>query len=144
MCRKDPKTQIDEISGKFALNGTLEEAKMCLRATNIIESKVCDDSENSFPCLGTSSSYDNSEAIAEVERVIDSEEHGGICLPKKNNVKTPLPSGCQPEVDPSRELDDHKRNCHWDLTGVLRWTCKSGRLDILQPVSSMLRHFAQA
>ena len=95
------------ISGKFTVeDGTVEEPKMYL-GSNVVKTEVVDDSGNKFPCWGISSSNYTAKAIAEVERILDSDQYGHVYLPKKK-ISTPLPSGYRPELDPTGELNIEK------------------------------------
>ena len=87
---------------------------------NIVKTEVIDDSGNKFPCWGISSS-NYTKAIAEVERILDSEEYGHVYLPKKK-ISTPLQSGYRPELDPTplMEWTVIKCSCHeWEFTNCL-------------------------
>ena len=85
---------------------------------NIIKSEVFDDSGNGFPCWGISSSNYTSKAVAEVERILDSDEYGHVYLPKKK-IPIPLPSGYRPKLDPTKELNNDQQNQYQGLVGVL-------------------------
>ena len=74
---------------------------------NIVKTKVTDDSGNKIPCWGISSSNYTAKAVAEVDRILNSEEYGHVHLPKKK-ISTPLLSGYRPESDPTKELNDQK------------------------------------
>ena len=92
---------------------------------NIGKEEVIDDFGNKIPCWGILSSNYTAKAIAEVERILDSEECGHVCLPKKK-ISTPSPSGYRPELDPTGELNGKKQNQYQGLVGVLRWTWSWG------------------
>ena len=131
--------QMDEIQGKFTLkDGTVEEPKLYLGA----DVQKVDTDRSGKVRWGLSSTNYTAKAIAEVERVIGTEEYGFMYLPK--NVKTPMSSGYRPELDPTPELNHTQQNCYQGLIGVLRWICELGRLDIIQPVSLLSRYLAQA
>jgi len=74
-------------------------------------------------------------AIQEVENKLALQN---AYLPKR--VKTPLSSNYRPELDFSRELEGSQINYHPGLIGVLRWIVDLGRIDIIVPVSLLLRY----
>ena len=141
-CSVNPKLQMDMIQGKFTLkDGTVEEPKMYLSA-DIIKTQI-EESDNPEKVRWSmaSTNYTN-KAIADVERVLGTEENGFSFLPK--HATTPIVAGYRPEIDPTPELDQRKQNYYLGLIGVLRWICKLGRLDIMMPVSLFSWYLAQA
>jgi Reverse transcriptase (RNA-dependent DNA polymerase) len=76
-------------------------------------------------------------AVKEVERQL-----GEADRKLKNKVKTPLSLDYRPELDETPELDARRANYYQGLIGILRWTCKLGRVDILVDVSKLSRYLA--
>jgi hypothetical protein len=57
-------------------------------------------------------------------------------------VKTPFSLDYRPELDETPELDARRANYYQGLIGILHWTCKLGRVDILVDVSKLSRYLA--
>ena len=141
-CSVNPKLQMDMIQGKFTLkDGTVEEPKMYLGA-DIIKTRIEGSEDPEKVRWSMASTNYTNKAIADVERVLGTEEYGFSFLPK--HAATPVVAGYRPEIDPTPELDQRKQNYYQGLIGVLRWICELGRLDIMMPVSLFSRYLAQA
>lgn len=83
---------------------------------------------------------DVAKAIRDVEREL-AEADMKLVMP---NVRTPLASGYQPELDLSPELRSKQLNIFQGLIGILRWICELGRIDTLMPVSILSRFLVSA
>ena len=142
-CGVRPKDQMDEIERKFKLKkGSVQEPDTHLGA-NVEKVNINDNDGSPKVCWGISPTACAAKAIAETERVVGTGKCGHMHLPKKS-VSTPLATGCRPECDESRELNDEEQNYYQSLVGILRWLAELGRLDVLHPVSLMSRCLAQA
>ena len=76
-------------------------------------------------------------AIADVET-----ELAKVNQTLRSKVSTPLSSNYRPELDRSPELDAKRANYYQGLIGVLRWTIKLGRVDIMVAISMLSRYLA--
>ena len=57
-------------------------------------------------------------------------------------AKTPLPSGYNPDLDMTKELEPEHASFYQSQIGVLRWMVEIGRVDILTDVSALSSHLA--
>jgi hypothetical protein len=79
------------------------------------------------------------EAVSNVDRYLAS-NHIGKSL--KNKVKSPWPSGYEPELDQSEELNTKEASFYQHLIGVLHWIVELGRVDIITEVSMLASYLA--
>jgi hypothetical protein len=54
----------------------------------------------------------------------------------------PLPSGYEPNLDVTPELDAEQSSFYQSQIGVLRWMVEIGRVDIITDVSKLSSHLA--
>jgi len=94
---------------------------------------------NGVVAWGMSSSKYVQEAVSNVDRYLAS-NHIGKSL--KNKVKSPWPSGYEPELDQSEELNTKEASFYQHLIGVLHWIVELGRVDIITEVSMLASYLA--
>ena len=58
-----------------------------------------------------------------------------LSAPFSSRMPAPLPSGYDPDLDITAELDPERASFYQSQIGVLRWMCELGRVDILTDVS---------
>ena len=87
---------------------------------------------NGVVAWGLSSSKYVQEAIANVDRYLESNAMGKKL---KTKVKSPWPTGYEPELDASKELETKEASFYQHLIGVLHWIVELGRVDIITEVS---------
>ena len=87
---------------------------------------------NGVVAWGMSSSKYVQEAVANVDRYLAS-NHIGKTLKRK--VKSTWPTGYEPELDTSKELDTREASFYQHLIGVLHWIVELGRVDVIMEVS---------
>jgi len=95
--------------------------------------------ENGVICWGLSSSKYVQEAVANVDRYLQTNAIGkGL----KKNVKSPWPSGYEAELDSSEELEGDLLTFYQHLIGVLHWIVELGRVDLITEVSVLAGYLA--
>ena len=94
---------------------------------------------NGVVAWGMSSSKYVREAVSNVDRYLAS-NHIGKELKRK--VKSPWPTGYEPELDTSEELNTKEASFYQHLIGVLHWIVELGRIDIITEVSSLASYLA--
>ena len=90
---------------------------------------------NGVVAWGMSSSKYVQEAVANVERFLQS--HPAMGKKLKSKVKSPWPSGYEPELDTSDELNAEDANFYQHLIGVLHWIVELGRVDVIAEMSML-------
>jgi len=89
---------------------------------------------NGIKAWGMSSSKYVQEAMANVERYLESHEIGKSM---KKTVRSPWPHEYHPELDASAELDAETATFYQHLIGVMHWVVELGRVDIIVEVSML-------
>ena len=89
---------------------------------------------NGVVAWGLSSSKYVNEAISQLEHSL-SHERSDLGKKLKKNVKAPWPSGYEPELDDSDELNATHANFYQHLVGVLQWILELGRVDAIAEIS---------
>jgi len=89
---------------------------------------------NGVEAWGMSSSKYVQEAVANVDRYLDTNDIGKKLKPK---VRSPWPAGYEPELDASEELKSKEANFYQHLIGVLHWIVELGRVDVITEVSML-------
>jgi len=95
---------------------------------------------NGVVAWGMSSSKYVQEAVANLERYIADGHLPGKKVRAK--VKSPWPTGYEPELDASEELNAKDANFYQHLIGVLHWTVELGRVDMITEVSTLASYLA--
>jgi hypothetical protein len=95
--------------------------------------------ESGVAAWGLSSSKYIQEAIANVERYLETKQIGKKL---KKSCKTPWPPGYEAELDTSEELDEELLTFYQHLVGVLHWIVELGRVDIITEVSVLAGYLA--
>jgi len=90
--------------------------------------------ENGVVAWGMSSSKYVQEAMANVERYLDSHDIGKAL---KKRAPGPWPTAYEPELDTSDELDPENATFYQHLIGVMHWIVELGRVDIITEVSML-------
>ena len=96
---------------------------------------------NGVKAWGLSSSKYVQEAIANVERYL-ADPKNDIGKQLKRKVRSPWPSGYEPELDASEELNTKDSTFYQHLIGVLHWIVEVGRVDVITEVSMLASYLA--
>ena len=129
-----PKPILDKLNLSFLLKPeSIGKPNIYLGAT-ILQFEVPGDSR---PKWAISSEQYVKEAVRLVKAWL---EKRGLWL--KSKAPGVLPSGYQPELDGSPELDDERATYYQSLIGILRWAVELGRIDICTEVSVMSSYSA--
>jgi hypothetical protein len=97
--------------------------------------------ENGVDAWALSSSKYVQEAIANVERYL-ADPKNNIKKELKRKVRSPWPSGYEPELDTSEELNTQDSTFYQHLIGVLHWIVELGRVDVICEVSMLSSYLA--
>jgi hypothetical protein len=81
------------------------------------------------------------EAVANIERYLASKDNE-MGKKLKTKVRSPWPSGYEPELDTSVELNAKDANYYQHLVGVLHWIVELGRVDVITEVSMLSSYLA--
>ena len=135
----DPKGFMDALGQRFALKPGRRKEPETYIGVDIKKFRIPDSDDPDKVRWAIESTSYVKKAIADLEKELG--EADFRLLP---NAKTPLASGYRPELDLSAELGSKQLNYYQGLIGVLRWICKIGRINVLMPVSLMLRYLVWA
>ena len=91
---------------------------------------------NGVEAWGMSSSKYVQEAVTNVDRYLETNKQIGKQL-KSKKVRSPWPSGYEPELDTSDELNTKEASFYQHLIGVLHWIVELGRVDVITEVSML-------
>jgi hypothetical protein len=131
----EPKVAMDHIASQYTLKpGSVKEPDLYL-GSQVSKFYINGADDPKKPRWAMSSEKYVKQVVINVETELAKIDQ---CLPTK--VTTPLSQGYRPELDQSKELDSRRAQYYQSLIGVLRWTCKLGRLNILVAVSMLSRY----
>ena len=94
---------------------------------------------NGVVAWGLSSSKYVQEAISNIDKYL---KEGHINKQLKAKAKATWPSGYEPELDDSEELNPKEANFYQHLLGVLHWIVELGRVDVITEVSMLASYLA--